>query len=139
MNATTHSPQARLLAQLGAIPACQIPIDGSDWFPPVDIVEDAEEYLFKIDLPEVTPDNLQVAVEADELVISGERANPWQEDRKVLRVERPHGCFVPVSLCRRMPNHGTSALSSLRAFSKSACGRWAPVRGRRPQRIRRPG
>jgi len=94
VNVTTYSPQERLLAQLEAIPASQMPINGSDWFPPVDIVEEAEEYLFKMDLPEVTPDNLQVAVEADELVISGERANPWQRERKVLRVERPHGYFV---------------------------------------------
>jgi HSP20 family protein len=94
MNSTTLSPQDRLLAQLETIPASQTPIDEADWFPPVDIVEDSEEYLFRIDLPGVGPDNLQVAVEADELVICGERANPWQGERKVLRVERPHGYFV---------------------------------------------
>jgi HSP20 family protein len=94
MNATTLSPQDRLLTQLAAIPACQTATDGADWFPPVDIVEDGDEYLFKIDLPEVIPDNLRVAVEEEDLVICGERANPWQGDRKLLRVERPHGYFV---------------------------------------------
>jgi HSP20 family protein len=94
MNATTPGPQDRLLTQLAIIPACQTPNDGADWFPPVDIAEDAEEYLFKIDLPEVTPDNLRVSVEEDDLVISGERASPWQGQRKLLRVERPHGYFV---------------------------------------------
>ena len=94
MNPTTPRPQDRLLAQLAMIPACQTSNDGVDWFPPVDIAEDAEEYLFKIDLPEVSPDNLRVAVEEDMLVISGERANPWQGERKLLRVERPHGYFV---------------------------------------------
>jgi HSP20 family molecular chaperone IbpA len=93
MNTTILSSQGRLLTQLATIPACQIPIDGADWFPPVDIVEDAEEYLFKIDLPEVKPDNLRVSVEEDDLVICGERANPWQGERKLLRVERPHGYF----------------------------------------------
>jgi HSP20 family molecular chaperone IbpA len=98
MNTTTLSPQDRLLTQLAAIPACQRPVDGADWFPPVDIAEDGEEYLFKIDLPEVNPDNLRVAVEEDDLVICGERANPWQGERKLLRVERPHGYFA-----RRFP------------------------------------
>ncbi|HVM49772.1 MAG TPA: Hsp20/alpha crystallin family protein [Candidatus Acidoferrum sp.] len=94
MNETSHGPQDRLLTQLAAIPACQAHVDGADWFPPVDIVEDAEEYLFRIDLPDVRPDDLQVAVEEDQLVICGERANPWQSERKLLRVERPHGYFV---------------------------------------------
>jgi HSP20 family molecular chaperone IbpA len=94
MNTTTRSPQDRLLTQLARIPACQKPVDGADWFPPVDILEDGEDYLFKIDLPEVNPDNLRVSVEEDDLVISGERANPWQGQRKLLRVERPYGYFA---------------------------------------------
>ena len=94
MDPTTPGPQARLLTQLAMIPATQTPNDGADWFPPVDIAEDDEEYLFKIDLPEVNPDNLRVAVEEDGLVICGERPNPWQGERKLLRVERPHGYFV---------------------------------------------
>ena len=94
MDPTTPGPKDRLLTQLAMIPATQTPNDGADWFPPVDIAEDDKEYLFKIDLPEVTPDNLRVAVEEDGLVISGERPNPWQGERKLLRVERPHGYFV---------------------------------------------
>ncbi len=94
MNANMPNPQARLLTQLAMVPANQTPIDGADWFPPVDIVEDAEEYLFKIDLPEVNPDNLRVSVEEDDRVICGERANPWQGERKLLRVERPYGYFA---------------------------------------------
>jgi HSP20 family molecular chaperone IbpA len=94
MNPTTPGPQARLLTQLAIIPACQTPNDGVDWFPPVDIAEDAEEYLFRIDLPAVSPRDLRVAVEEDTLVISGERPSPCQGERKLLRVERPHGYFV---------------------------------------------
>ncbi len=94
MNPTTPGPQDRLLTQLAMIPACQTSNDGVDWFPPVDIAEDADEYLFKIDLPEVNPENLRVAVEEDVLVICGERPSPWQGEQKLLRVERPHGYFV---------------------------------------------
>lgn len=94
MNEMTPGPYDRLLSQLATIPAFQHSHNGADWFPPVDIVEDAEEYLFKIDLPEVKPENLRVAVEEDALAISGERANPWEGERKLLRVERPYGYFV---------------------------------------------
>ena len=47
MDPTTPGPQDRLLTQLAMIPTTQTPNDGADWFPPVDIAEDAEEYLFK--------------------------------------------------------------------------------------------
>ena len=83
----------RLLAPLATIPACQEWIGEADWFPPVDILEDAEEYLFKIDLPETKPDDIRVVVERDGLFISGERPEPWQANKTCLRVERPHGYF----------------------------------------------
>ncbi len=94
MNETMPESHDRLLAALATIPAYQRSHDGADWFPLVDIVEEPEEYLFKIELPEVRPENLQVAVEEDRLVISGERPNPWQGASKPLRVERPYGYFV---------------------------------------------
>ena len=93
MNATTPAGSDRLLAQLAAIPSCQKPNEDADWFPPVDILEDADEYLFKIDLPDVKVENLHVFLEGDALVIAGERPNPWQDNHKYLRVERPYGHF----------------------------------------------
>lgn len=89
MNSTT----ARLLAPLANVPTCQKFDREADWFPPVDILEDAEEYLFRIDLPDVKLEDIRVAVERDGLFISGKRPNPWQENRKYLRVERPGGYF----------------------------------------------
>jgi len=93
MNAITPNPHLRLLAPLATIPACQKCDGDADWFPPVDILEDAVEYLFKIDLPDVKPEDLRVAVERDALFISGERPSPWQEAKTYLRIERPHGYF----------------------------------------------
>jgi HSP20 family molecular chaperone IbpA len=89
---TPHS-RPHLLAPLATIPACQVCTEEADWFPPVDILEDAEEYLFKIDLPETKPEDIRVIVERDGLFISGERPEPWQENKTCLRVERPHGYF----------------------------------------------
>ena len=87
------NPHDRLLAPLATIPACQKPNQEANWFPPVDILEDAEEYLFRIDLPGVKVEDLRLAVEGDGLVISGVRPNPWQDAGKYLRVERPYGYF----------------------------------------------
>lgn len=93
MNTITRASSERLLAPLATIPACQVRNEEADWFPPVDILEDAEEYLFRIDLPETKPEDIRVVVEGDGLFISGERPEPWQANKTCLRVERPHGYF----------------------------------------------
>jgi HSP20 family protein len=93
MNANKLNPHHPLLAQLATIPACQRGNAEADWFPPVDILEDPKEYLFKIDLPEMKSEEIRVVVESDGLLISGERPNPWQESKTYLRIERPHGYF----------------------------------------------
>jgi HSP20 family protein len=93
MNTMTAAGSRRLLAPLATIPACQKWNGEADWFPPVDILEDAKEYLFRIDLPETKTEDIRVVVEQDGLIISGERPEPWQENKTCLRVERPHGYF----------------------------------------------
>ena len=93
MNTMTPASSDRLLAPLATIPACQEWNGEADWFPPVDILEDAEEYLFRIDLPGTKPEDIRVVVEGDGLFISGERSEPWLENKTCLRVERPHGHF----------------------------------------------
>lgn len=93
MNTMTPNSQRRLLAPLATIPACQWANGEADWFPPVDILEDDEGYLFRIDLPEMKPEDIRVVVEQEGLFISGERPRPSQEDKRCLRVERPYGHF----------------------------------------------
>ena len=83
----------RLLAPLANIPAQQRDDGEADWFPPVDILEDGEEYLFKVDLPEMKQEDIRVVAEGEGLFISGERPKPGQDQKKCLRVERPHGHF----------------------------------------------
>jgi HSP20 family protein len=82
-----------LPAVLATVPVCQAPNGETDWFPPVDILEDAEEYVFKLDLPETKPEDIKVVVEHDGLFISGERPPPRLEEKRPLRLERPHGHF----------------------------------------------
>jgi HSP20 family protein len=90
----TDSPAThRLLAPLALIPTRQMSNGEADWFPAVDIIEDADEYLFRIDLPEVEPEAIQVTVEGGGLLVSGQRPEPWTDAKRYLRIERPHGHF----------------------------------------------
>ena len=65
-----------------------------EWAPLVDIVEDGNEYLIKVELPEVQKDDVKVTVESGTLTISGERkAEKEQKGRRFHRVERYYGRF----------------------------------------------
>jgi HSP20 family protein len=65
-----------------------------EWAPLVDIVEDAKEYLIKVELPEVQKDDVKVTVEGGTLTICGERKSEKEEKgRKFHRLERYYGNF----------------------------------------------
>src|SRR5437667_1501143 len=69
-------------------------ITAAEWAPLVDIVEDAKEYLIKVELPEVQKDDVKVTVESGTLSISGERkAEKEEKGRRFHRVERYYGRF----------------------------------------------
>jgi HSP20 family protein len=66
----------------------------AEWAPAVDIIEDENEYLIKVELPEVQKDAVKVTVEGGTLTISGERkAEKEEKNRKFHRVERYYGRF----------------------------------------------
>lgn len=65
------------------------------WTPRVDVVEDANEYLIKADLPAVEKKDVKVIVEDGVLTVSGERNSEKKEDGKTfLRIERVYGSFT---------------------------------------------
>ena len=53
----------------------------SEWAPLVDIAEDAQEYLIKVELPKVSRDDVKVTVENAMVTITGER-RPRQGSRR---------------------------------------------------------
>lgn len=66
----------------------------SGWRPPVDIFEEGSQYVLRADLPGVPPDVVEVEVEAEALVLRGERKAESAGNREsYLRIERPHGKF----------------------------------------------
>jgi HSP20 family protein len=67
----------------------------ADFMPPVDILENEKEYLVKLDLPEVTKEEVKVFVEDGVLTIQGERKKEKEEKGKRFhRIERSYGTFL---------------------------------------------
>lgn len=67
---------------------------GSHWIPPMDLVEEGEEFVLRADLPGVSEDDVNVELQDNVLSISGRRESE-QEDRRqgYYRVERATGAF----------------------------------------------
>jgi HSP20 family protein len=66
----------------------------SEWAPLVDIIENHSEYLLKVELPEVSKENVSVTVENGILNIRGERKSESEEKGKTChRMERYYGSF----------------------------------------------
>jgi HSP20 family protein len=64
------------------------------WYPLVDIVEREREVLLKIDLPEINQDEIEIKVEADTLIIRGQRRLVKEmPEENYIQIERPYGNF----------------------------------------------
>ncbi len=66
----------------------------SMWTPAVDIFEDAEGILLKVELPEVEAKDVEIQCEGNTLTLRGERKLERAEQREAYtRVERTYGAF----------------------------------------------
>jgi HSP20 family protein len=66
----------------------------SYWTPAVDIAEQENEYIVKMELPGVNKDDVKISLEANILTIKGEKKQEKEEKNKNLhRVERSYGSF----------------------------------------------
>jgi len=64
------------------------------WSPPVDIFERGNEIILKVDLPEVTQDEIDIKVEGHTLTIQGERRFIKDaSEENYIQIERPYGTF----------------------------------------------
>ena len=69
-------------------------LNQADWVPAVDVLEEADRYLIRADVPGVDPQDIDSHVEDGTLVISGKREHESQESREnYRRVERVTGAF----------------------------------------------
>ncbi|MGX5173663.1 Hsp20/alpha crystallin family protein [Aliikangiella sp. IMCC44653] len=62
------------------------------WKPLVDVGEDANEYLIKVEVPEIPKENLKITTNNGYLTISGERTLT-KSDKKMHTMERFYGTF----------------------------------------------
>jgi HSP20 family protein len=67
----------------------------AQWAPLVDINEDEQEYLIKVELPGIEKEQVKITVENGILLVAGERKIEHEEkNRKFHRVERSYGSFL---------------------------------------------
>lgn len=67
----------------------------SGWRPAMDLLELADRYLVRIDLPGVSSGGVEIEIEGDHLVVRGERRfDPSVPREAYLRTERPQGRFA---------------------------------------------
>ena len=67
----------------------------ADWAPTVDVSETDDEYLIKVELPEVRKEDVKVTVHDGVLTLQGERKLERDEkNKKYHRVERAYGSFA---------------------------------------------
>jgi len=67
---------------------------GSNWAPPVDVAEDGEKILVKVEVPGMEEKDLKVNFQDGLLSVSGERQFERKDDRNYHRIERSYGSFV---------------------------------------------
>lgn len=69
--------------------------DYGNWVPPVDILERGDDLVIRAELPGMKRDEIDVRVEENTLVLSGERLREHErQDDKVHRSERVFGTFT---------------------------------------------
>jgi HSP20 family protein len=68
--------------------------DNSTWAPPVDVAEETDKILVKVEVPGMNESDLKVHFEDGLLTVSGERQFEKKDDRNYHRIERTYGSFV---------------------------------------------
>lgn len=69
----------------------------TEWSPLVDVIETADEYLIRADLPGVSKSDVSVTLENDELVVQGSRPHASDpEGARYLNTELAYGRFSRV-------------------------------------------
>ena len=70
------------------------PVAASSFVPPVDIYEDAEKVVLKLEVPGIDQKDLKVSVENNTLTVKGERKFESEEkEENFHRIERRYGSF----------------------------------------------
>jgi HSP20 family protein len=69
-------------------------LQGNTWAPPVDVAEEADKIVVKVEVPGMNENDLKVNFEDGLLTVTGERQFERKDDRNYHRIERTYGSFV---------------------------------------------
>lgn len=86
--------EARLWEPFFRMPFFSEESQAAAWNPPVDVLEENEKILVKVEVPGVDEKDLRVTFEDGLLTIAGERQFERREDRSYHRIERAYGSFT---------------------------------------------
>jgi HSP20 family protein len=64
------------------------------WAPPVDVAEEKDKILVRVEVPGMNESDLKVSFEDGVLTVSGERQFERKDDRNYHRIERTYGSFT---------------------------------------------
>lgn len=86
--------EGRFFEPFFRFPFVQEEMQSSAWNPPVDVHEETEKIVVKVEVPGVDEKDLRVTFEDGLLTISGERQFERKDDRNYHRIERAYGSFT---------------------------------------------
>jgi len=86
--------EARLFEPFFRFPYLQEAAQSSAWTPAVDVIEENEKIVVKVEAPGVDEKDLRVTFEDGLLTVTGERQFERKDDRNYHRIERSYGSFT---------------------------------------------
>lgn len=86
--------EARLWEPFFRFPFFTEEMQSTAWNPPVDVLEESDRIVVKVEAPGLKESDLRVTFEDGVLTISGERQFERKDDRNYHRIERAYGTFT---------------------------------------------
>lgn len=86
--------EARLWEPFFRFPFFTEEMQSTAWNPPVDVLEENDRIVVKVEVPGLKESDLRVTFEDGVLTISGERQFERKDDRNYHRIERAYGTFT---------------------------------------------
>jgi HSP20 family protein len=86
--------EARFFEPFFRFPFVQEEAQSATWNPPVDVVEENNQILVKVEVPGIDEKDLRIMFEDGILTVTGERQFERKDDRSYHRIERAYGTFT---------------------------------------------
>jgi HSP20 family protein len=85
----------RLLDRVWHVGLNTAPLDGQDWAPAMDVIDEGERYRVRLEVPGLTGEQVEVSILNNTLVVRGTKAGPPRptEGQRQLRGECRFGSF----------------------------------------------